>query len=270
MMTPPLWALADSGYYGCRNKVIMDGDKVEILCGDDALEYAVRVSVRAKRLQLKVTAWGQVEVVVPRHVSISHAVPFLLQHRQWIQHTLATQRALRDAQPALSSLTPDRIHLEGLAEEWQVSYARGQRTRVYAAIEGDGRRMLRVEIAAAAAAYEPLQRWIHDYARLRLIPWLQAVSEECRRPYSRATVRAQKTRWGSCTAAGHINLNRHLLFLPPRLVKYLFIHELCHTVHLNHSRRYWALVSRYAPDFAACEAELRGAARCIPLWACAQ
>jgi len=239
------------------------------LGGDDSLEYAVRVSARAKRLQLKVTAWGQVEVVVPRHVSISHAVPFLRKHRQWLQHILATQRALRAAQPALGSLAPDRIHLEGLAEEWQVSYAQGQSARVYAAIEDDGRRLLRVEFTDAAVAYVPLQRWMHDHARLRLIPWLQTVSEECRLPYCRATVRAQKTRWGSCTAFGHISLNRHLLFLPPRLVRYLFIHELCHTVHLNHSRRYWALVSRYAPDYAACEAELRGAARYIPLWACA-
>ncbi len=261
--------MADAGYYGRRNKVIMNGGNAEILRREDALEYSVRVSARAKRLQLKVTAWGQVEVVVPRHVSISHAAHFLRKHRQWLQHTLDAQRALRDARPALGSLAPDRIHLEGLAEEWQVSYVRGQRARIDAAIEDDGRRLLRVQTADAAAAYVPLQRWMHDYARLRLIPWLRTVSEECRLPYSRAAVRAQKTRWGSCTAIGHISLNRHLLFLPPRLVRYLFIHELCHTVHLNHSRRYWALVSRYAPDFAACESELRGAARYIPLWACA-
>jgi predicted metal-dependent hydrolase len=58
------------------------------------------------------------------------------------------------------------------------------------------------------------------------------------------------------------------LFLPPRLVRYIMVHELCHTVHLNHSRRYWGLVSRFEPDYAACEAELRRAARHIPLWAC--
>jgi len=48
------------------------------------------------------------------------------------------------------------------------------------------------------------------------------------------------------------------------------VHELCHTVHLNHSRRYWALVARHAPDYGEHEAELRRAAHYVPLWACTQ
>jgi predicted metal-dependent hydrolase len=246
----------------------MDERKADMLRVDDALEYSVRVSARAKRLQLKVTAWGQVEVVVPRHVAISHAAPFVLKYRKWLQSTLAAQRALRDTQPALDSLAPDRVTLAALDEEWQVVYVQGSRMRIHAAIEEDGRRLLRIETPDVAAAHLSLQHWMQDYARLRLIPWLRTVSEECRLPFARATVRVQKTRWGSCTARGHISLNRHLLFLPPQLVRYLFIHELCHTVHLNHSRRYWALVSRHAPDYATHEAELRQAALAIPRWAC--
>ena len=130
--------------------------------------------------------------------------------------------------------------------------------------------MLRIETVADLPPHLSLQAWLHNHARRHLLPWLQTVSEECRLPFARATVRAQKTRWGSCSARGHISLNRHLLFLSPRSVRYLFIHELCHTVHLNHSRRYWSLVGCHAPDYGAREAELRRAAHHVPLWACAQ
>lgn len=241
---------------------------MEIVDGNDALEYSLRVSVRAKRMQLKVTSWGSVEVVVPQRVSIDRVAPFVRKHRQWLERTVARVRGMRGDRPALVSLLPDSVHLAALAEDWQVCYAQGSRSRVRAAIAGDGRRSLHIETAEDAAAHVPLQGWLHDYARHHLLPWLQEVSEECHLPFARAAVRAQKTRWGSCTARGHISLNRHLLFLPPPLVRYVLIHELCHTVHLNHSPRYWSLVRRHEPDYALREAELRRAARHIPLWAC--
>ena len=59
----------------------------------------------------------------------------------------------------------------------------------------------------------------------------------------------QRTRWGSCSNSGTISLNAALLFLEPPLVRYLFIHELCHLIALNHSRRFWAAVARYEPDY---------------------
>ena len=248
----------------------MDHGNLELVRGDDMPEFALRVSPRAKRLQIKVTSWGKVEVVVPSRMDIARVAPFPRKHRRWLERTLAKVRAARDAQPALSSLVPGQVHLTALAEEWHVSYVSGRRARVRADIAADGRRTLQVETAEGAAAHIALQGWIQDRARQCLIPWLQEVSEECRLPFARVSVRAQKTRWGSCTAQGHISLNRHLLFLSPRLARYVLIHELCHTVHLNHSRRYWALVRRHEPDYPAYEAELRRAARHIPLWACSE
>lgn len=245
----------------------MDDGKTHIIPDDDTPQYTLRVSMRAKRMQLKVTAWGQVEVVVPRHAAMSQVVPFVRKHRWWLARTLAKLGAMRDGQPTLAATAPESVRLTALDEEWRVIYSRGVRSRLVAAVEPDGRRVLRLAAADDAAARAALRRWLQDYASRRLIPWLQAVSDECGLPFVRATVRAQKTRWGSCSARRHISLNRHLLFLPPPLVRYLFVHELCHTLHLNHSRHYWALVIRHAPDYAAHEAELRRAARFIPWWA---
>jgi predicted metal-dependent hydrolase len=92
------------------------------------------------------------------------------------------------------------------------------------------------------------------------------VSQEIALPFEQVTVRGQKTLWASCSAKTNISLNYKLLFLPPELVRYVFIHELCHTIHLNHSRRFWALVAEKEPRYKQLDAELNKGWIYIPAW----
>ncbi len=61
--------------------------------------------------------------------------------------------------------------------------------------------------------------------------------------YGRVTIRAARTKWGSCTSRGDISLSLYLMTLPEHLRDYIIIHELCHTVHHNHSPRFHSLVN---------------------------
>jgi len=60
----------------------------------------------------------------------------------------------------------------------------------------------------------------------------------------KVTVRAARTKWGSCTGRNDISLSLYLMTLPEHLRDYVIIHELCHTVHHDHSPRFHALVDR--------------------------
>jgi predicted metal-dependent hydrolase len=80
-------------------------------------------------------------------------------------------------------------------------------------------------------------------------------------------IRLQRTRWGSCSSSGSISLNASLLFVAPALVRYLFVHELCHLFSMNHSRRFWNAVERFEPDYRALDRKLTAAWALIPLWA---
>lgn len=58
------------------------------------------------------------------------------------------------------------------------------------------------------------------------------------------SIRASRTKWGSCSGCNHISLSLFLMTLPEHLRDYVIVHELCHTVHHDHSPRFHALVDR--------------------------
>jgi predicted metal-dependent hydrolase len=63
--------------------------------------------------------------------------------------------------------------------------------------------------------------------------------------YTQVKIRKSRTRWGSCSSKGIINLSFYLMLLPPHLIRYVLLHELCHTVEMNHGPAFWALLDKY-------------------------
>ena len=62
--------------------------------------------------------------------------------------------------------------------------------------------------------------------------------------YTGVKIFNSKSHWGSCTARRSINLSLSLMLLPFPLIDYVLLHELCHTIEMNHSDRFWALMDK--------------------------
>ena len=69
--------------------------------------------------------------------------------------------------------------------------------------------------------------------------------------YERIAIRDTRSRWGSCSSNGSLSFTWRLALAPRPILDYVVVHELCHLVHLDHSRSFWSLVERVRPEFRA-------------------
>jgi predicted metal-dependent hydrolase len=69
--------------------------------------------------------------------------------------------------------------------------------------------------------------------------------------YERIEIRDQRTRWGSCSTRGTLSFNWRLVLAPLDVLDYVVVHELCHLLEPNHSRRFWRLVESRRPNWRA-------------------
>jgi predicted metal-dependent hydrolase len=225
-------------------------------------EWTVRVSRRARRLSVRVHFTGRVEIVVPPRTSVRSVERFIGRHRDWIDRRRAEAR--RSARPP-EPFPPQEIELAACGERWRVHAAGGDRApRVLEA--GDGLLTIRGTLADAAAGRRALRTWLVARARTVLGAELGRLATELDFTYERLSVRRQRTRWGSCSVRGTISLNCCLLFQRPEVVRYLLVHELVHTVHMNHSERFWRRVAAHAPDCRRLDRELLDGWRRVPSW----
>ncbi len=96
------------------------------------------------------------------------------------------------------------------------------------------------------------QKWLREAilnvvraeAKLFLPKMLHELAEKHGFIYSGVTIKANRSNWGSCSARKHINLSLYLMLLPKHLIEYVLLHELCHTVEMNHGARFWALLDK--------------------------
>jgi predicted metal-dependent hydrolase len=78
----------------------------------------------------------------------------------------------------------------------------------------------------------------------RILPErLRKLAEQHGFTYSSLRLANTKSRWGSCSAGQRINLSIALMLLPDHLIDYVILHELCHTVEMNHSSAFWDIMN---------------------------
>jgi len=223
-------------------------------------EIGVRVSARSRRLTVRVYPGGRVEVTVPRGTRPAAVERFVTRHRPWIDARVRELAMHRRPE----QLLPAEVELQALSQTWQVRYlprARpGWRVVAERGLEVYG------DPAATPRARAALRAWITHTARAAFEPWLARLATEYGFEFARLQLRRQQTRWGSCSRTGTISLNVSLLFQPPAVARYLMLHELCHTRHMNHSDRFWKLVAECEPEYRAFDRALTRGWQHVPDW----
>ncbi len=211
------------------------------MAGLGNLDVQIRESPRARRVKIAILSPVQIRVTVPTGFPTAEVPLILAANRPWLERHL----------PERPDAHPKVLTLAAIGEEWRLVLGLSPQERYPE---------LRLPHLAEVIP------WLCRKAERQLVPILHQVSRETGLTFQKASVRHQKTRWASCSGQGHISLNCKLLFLPPADLRYVLIHELCHTVHLNHSADFWALVASFLPDYRERDRAVRQAWQYVPPW----
>lgn len=164
-------------------------------------------------------------------------------------------------------LLPSSIHLPALGEEWVVRYNPTSSAKVQARVNGDGSLVVSGNMSDKGAVAKALRRWLAREAKSSLLPWLFELGYTAGLRFRKVIIRGQRSRWGSYSTTGTISLNYRLLFLEPDLVRYVLHHELCHTIHPNHSRSFWTTLEKLEPGCRDLSRKVKKGMDLVPEWA---
>ncbi|MCK4743960.1 MAG: M48 family metallopeptidase [Sulfuriflexus sp.] len=228
-------------------------------------DYSIKISPRAKHVSLKITPAEGLVVVVPRGFKNHDLLDELVESRSaWIKKVFS--RYAEEPSLQTDAELPESIQLPALDEDWAIDYIQTNARSVRAVETASLRLQIMGNIEDSDACAKALRRWLMRRAKENLLPLLEQASEDCGLSFSKATIRGQRTRWGSCSSTGSINLNYQLMFVRPEMMNYVLVHELCHTAYLNHSASFYKLLESYIPDYRHHETQLKQAWRSMPAW----
>lgn len=220
----------------------------QITLGQHTIEYIIRESPRARSVRFRIDPKHGLQVVVPAGVEVKNLDAMLRQHEAWILkhiHQAAAQPMKRQFAHG------ETLPVLGEARRLEIEIKpRGKQSSV--ALNND---VLHVRLGAGSLPNNQheirqlLEGWYRHYAREYIQARVAQLAHQHGFKHGHVTIKAQTTRWGSCSSKGNLNFNWRLIMTPPAAIDYVIIHELCHLRELNHSRRFWALVARYCPDY---------------------
>jgi predicted metal-dependent hydrolase len=235
-----------------------EADEPDMMSG-----FSVRESGRAKRLSIKVFPRGRVEVVVPKRTRAVDVREFVEAHRDWIRKARASFAAEHPPEPFA---LPTSVRLPGIERSFCVHYQRDDGSKSVRYRVSGNTVILSGRTADESLCVNALKRWLTALAKKEYLPRLRSLSALTNNPFRKLHVRGQKTCWGSHSSTGTISLNYCLMFLDPRHLRYVMIHELCHARHMNHSQRFWRLVGSFEPEYRRLDKDLNGSWKHIPTW----
>ncbi len=230
-------------------------------------------SSRRRTVALYVHPDKSVEIRMPLLFSADEIEPFLIKHSRWLFNRLDL--------PEKKSIEPKKfvsgeLHyflgkqypIEIVASDKNLVVFDNEKIVIRHRVTKTPSRQVHlsksssksVSSSKSLSSSDLLDRWYLEQAKRVFqeisIPLIEQMKKYNVAPKSFA-IKKMKTRWGSCSSKGNINLNLHLIKLPEQCIKEVILHELCHLVYFNHSKEFYALMTAEMPDWKVWKKELK-------------
>lgn len=210
--------------------------------GQQKIPYTLSQRTGSRTIRLHVDPEKGLVVSAPKYAPIIAIENFIIQKKFWItRHLEESKKIIQKKQ--IADGTPVTI----LGDPKFIIVKEHQLKRPYIAEKSQ-------EIIVYAPQNQTIiKKTLEEYLRkkfkVHLTKRLKELSQTMDTHYGTVTIRAQKSRWGSCSYRNNLNFNWKLIFFPLEVIDYVIMHELTHTVHHNHSEKFYEMLADYCPDY---------------------
>ncbi len=205
------------------------------------------------RMTLKITPSKGLQCLSPHGVSDTQIASFIHANQDWLKKQVRLLGLSEQFCREHNSL-PEQLQLGFDNSIFIVVHERAHRSP---RVQRTSKQLQVYSNGSAVQVRQLLKSWIIVYAGEHLGARINALSTQHQLPFAGLSMGFAKMRWGSCRHDKAIRLNPLLLFLPRPIVEHVMLHELCHTVHHNHSKAFWALLEELDPNINAHKSFLR-------------
>lgn len=196
---------------------------------------------RVKRINMRINTKGELTVSAPPSVELSRIKETLEKKEKWILKYLHHFKEILELDPL------DGVEFRGT--RYRVVFNQSKKENSISISPGSGEIEITGPVIGTKEQRGLLEKQLKKMAKAFLTRRISEISKAVQIPYSSVSIRNQKTRWGSSSSLGSINLNWRIIMAPDRVIDYLIIHELAHQIHHNHSTSYWQAVEKLCPEY---------------------
>jgi predicted metal-dependent hydrolase len=190
-----------------------------------------RRNKRCRRMVLRLAPDGAgVVMTLPSRTSMAEAMRFAETSIPWIARTIAKRPSAVPFQPESQVLFQGQLY---------TIKATGGRRGLVTFSEAE----LTITVPGDLAHVpRRLTDWLKAQAKVKFQVTSQLYAEAMHAKFKKLAIRDQKSRWGSCSAAGDLSYSWRLILAPPEVLNYVAAHEVAHLKEMNHGPRFWRLV----------------------------
>ncbi len=224
----------------------------EIIIGKTRIAYDIRESFRAKKKSIKLSP-GKVEVIVPMNTENAIITEFVNKNKKWI---FTKRFEIENSVKALISSKPSRfrtgakIPYRGRMVKLFVTYGDYENIDIF---YKNGFYIKAPQETSEDEISIIIEEWMKERIKKDCISFANKYGRKLDLKYRGVRIKDQKHLWGSLSKDKTININRHLVFAPKKVLEYVVAHEVCHLRYRNHSSKFWNLLNSVFAEVDACK-----------------
>jgi predicted metal-dependent hydrolase len=219
--------------------------------GNIEIPYDVIINNRLKTIRLSISTEGM-KISMPGRVDFNEVLKLLETKKNWIVKHHLEFEMIKSVVPERYWEGGDKILYKG--KEYSVNIYDSKKKGADIIFDGNefgvnvDRNLSGTD--RKDAIDKAFRKLFIDMAKKIIYDKLQYYSKLIGVTYNDIRITEQKTRWGSCSKKRNLNFNWKIIMAPENVLDYVVIHELCHLIHLNHSKDFWNTVSSIIPDYS--------------------